>query len=127
MLRVFRVRAWCLATALVLALGTATASFEALLHVDGAHDDACAPTVAGPHDESAHRIRSASAADHDGQATHCLACHWARSFRLFTASLPAAPKVDERGTPRLASHPAPIVAPTLANLAPRSPPASAEA
>jgi len=124
MLRLFRARVWCLATALALTLGTTTASFEALLHVDGAHDDACAATFAGPHDASAHRIRAASP-DHDGAATHCLACHWARSFRFFTASVPAPPNVDEPGTPRLASNFAPTVAPALANLAPRSPPAVA--
>jgi len=122
MLRFFRVRAWCLVTAVFLAAGTASASLDALLHVGAAHDDACSPTVAGPHDASAHRIIAGSASDPDGAASHCLACHWARSFRIFTASTPAAPDLDARGTFGRAAPLDPIVAPVLSHLAPRSPP-----
>jgi hypothetical protein len=125
MLRVFRIRAWCLVTALCLTVGTASASLEVLLHGDRAHDDACAPVMAGPHDASAHHFQDSSSDDRDPNGTHCLACHWARSFRIFTASTPAAPNLQQDGAPCVAVHAAPLVAPVLAHLAPRSPPASA--
>ena len=44
MLRVFRTRALCIVTALVLAVGTTTAAFDELLHTGAAHDVACALT-----------------------------------------------------------------------------------
>jgi hypothetical protein len=79
MLRHFRVRWWCFATSLALALGTAGAPFQPLLHGDDDHDVACALLVEAPHDASAHRVQNAGASD-ETPDVHCLACHWARSF-----------------------------------------------
>jgi hypothetical protein len=121
MLRFFRARAWCLVTCVCLAAGTASASLDAVLHLDAAHADACTPTAVGPHDASAHRITSPSDDDRDA-AGHCLACHWARSFRVFTACTPAAAHLAVRSTFRRTAGLEPIVAPVLAHLAPRSPP-----
>ena len=79
MLRLFRVRLWCVATALAIALGTAGAPLQMLLHGGDAHDLGCALLVEPPHDASAHRLQSAAAPDAT-RDVHCVACHWARSF-----------------------------------------------
>ena len=95
MLRLLRVRAWCLATALSLAAGTAGASFEALLHGGDVHDPCCPPVVR--HDETAHRYRAADAPVQAPDGHHCLACHWARWFRLDGVATAVAARLDDAG------------------------------
>jgi hypothetical protein len=119
MLRLFRVRACCLVTALALAAGTAGASLDLLLHADAAHADACVPMNVG-HDASAHRIQAAGSSD--THATHCVACHWARSLRLRAESAAPAHRPDESGPRRVAQTIGVVSAPALAHLPPRSPP-----
>lgn len=125
MLRHFRVRWWCFATSLALAVGTAGASFETLLHAADNHDAACAPLLAGPHDASAHRLQSAKSASQDVPDQHCLACHWARSFRTHQPASGLAVH-DDGGT--LRARPASVrllAVPVFADLPPRSPPSVA--
>lgn len=94
MLRLFRVRAWCLITAVLLAVGTTTAAFDEFLHAGTpSHDAGCAPLLEIPHDASNHRV---GAEPEDVHATgHCVACHWARSPRLGAQSLTIATAADE--------------------------------
>ena len=121
MLRLFRVRAWCFATALFLATGTVSASLEGLLHADADHDIACAPASDAAHDATAHRVRSAG--DADASAAHCLACHWARSFRTHGGS--AQPPIRLASTDgHFTVHVVLLLpAPSLAHRSPRAPPA----
>lgn len=93
--RLFRVRAWCLATAMSLALSTAGASFEALLHGGDVHDACCTPAV--QHDESAHRYQAAGGSGPELPGHHCLACHWARWFRLDGITTAAAARLADAG------------------------------
>jgi hypothetical protein len=123
MFRRLRVRAWCLATALVLALSTAGASFEVLLHDKAGHDPACVSGFA-PHDPSAHRFQNASSSTSTDHGSHCLACHWARSFRHTSSSAHATPRLADAGAHRVARHIGHAGAPALAQLPARSPPAA---
>lgn len=120
MLRLFRVRACCLATAVLLAVGTTTAAFEELLHAGEAHDAACAPALLADHDASSHRVQTPD--DTNDGAGHCVACHLARAPRLGTQSASLVGHVDNAAIPR----PAPTIgsarAAALAGLPPRSPP-----
>jgi hypothetical protein len=60
-------------------------------HLDDCHDAGCG-AVAISHDESAHRVGTAeAAADHP---LHCVACHWARSFRPAEGRIASAPAGD---------------------------------
>ncbi len=95
MSRLFRMRAWCLATALSLAVGTAGASFEALLHGGDVHDACCPPAV--QHDENAHRYRAAGGSAPEPSGHHCLACHWARWFRLAGITTDGAARLADAG------------------------------
>ena len=96
MLRIFRARVWCLSAAISLLVGTASTSVEMLVHGGDVHDPCCAP-AAVEHDESAHRYQAArgSASAPDGH--HCLACHWARWFRLEGSVAAAAARLDDAG------------------------------
>jgi hypothetical protein len=121
MLRLFRARAWCLVTAILLAAGTTTAGFDELLHATGtAHDAACAPAIDLAHDASSHRVEAPdNAASGDG---HCVACHLARTSRLGAQSASYGVHADE---PRaLVAAPATpfVVSAVLDSLPPRSPP-----
>lgn len=123
MLRLFRVRAWCLATALFLAMGTAGTSLDVLLHGGAAHhNDPCAAETIAAHDEAAHRIAGPPNQDADGAGSHCVACHLARALRLRTepASLSTLP--DDGRTLGVPSSIGIALAPVLANAQPRSPP-----
>src|SRR5262245_33800795 len=122
MFRRLRLRVSCLATALLLALSTAGASFEALLHDETGHDPACTSGFF-PHDPSAHRFQNASssAADH---GSHCLACHWARSFRPTSDSTHTAPRLADAGAHRVARDIGRAGAPALTQLPAPSPPAA---
>jgi hypothetical protein len=77
MLYWFRIRASRIAALATVALTTAVGS-SIMPHEDDCHDAACRP-IAVEHDASAHRITIPDGAD--SHAPHCLACHWARSFR----------------------------------------------
>jgi hypothetical protein len=120
MLGLFRLRAWCLATALSLAVGTAGASFEALLHPADSHDPCCPRAV--EHDEAAHRYQPADSAGDDGAGHHCLACHASRSFRLDGGSAAAAAPPDDSRLHAPARTIGRTLAPALAGLPARSPP-----
>jgi hypothetical protein len=123
MLRLFRVRACCLATAVFLVLGTAGSSFDLLLHRDVAHhSDPCATPVPVPHDAAAHRITDGVAQRTDETGTHCLACHFARALRLGAEHPSLAARLDDGRAlcvPPTIGH---ALAPALANLQLRSPP-----
>jgi len=82
MLRVFRLRAWCWATTLMLAIGVTSASLDELRHAGAAHDSACLSFDLG-HDANAHRIGAAKSPA-DRQSEHCVACHVARAPRVGT-------------------------------------------
>jgi len=123
MLRLFRVRAACLATTVLLAVGTVGASLESLSHVDAAHADACL-TVSAAHDASAHRI-GAGSDPHEGGTPHCLACHWARSLRFGVEAIADAGRPDDSFTLTAARTARCAPAPVRSNLQPRSPPRDA--
>jgi len=90
-------------------------------HEDDCHDAACQP-IAVEHDASAHRITSPVAVE--GQALHCLVCHWARSFRPRTETrVVAAPIVGLGVTLHIEFVTAAISAP-VAQPPGRSPPSS---
>lgn len=124
MMRLFRVRACCLVTALVLAVGTAGASMAALLHEGGSHDPGCAPRADAPHHAGAHPFLGPSADAPDANAEHCVACHWARAFRLGTHSEPVAAPVPAAGAPQAPANADEWPAPALASVPARAPPAA---
>jgi hypothetical protein len=125
MLRLFRIRGWCLATAFCLLAGSAGAPVEALLHSDEGHRDACVAAIEAPHDASAHRIRSGTAVPSESAPAHCAVCHWARVCRTGPGTQALVVGLDPAG--RLAPFrdvrfgPAPA----LVHLASRAPPFSA--
>jgi hypothetical protein len=85
MLHWFRLRASLIASLAVA--GLVTAGGAAIVpHQDDCHDGPCAFVQ---HDPSAHRITAPTGDSAD--PLHCLACHWARAFRLRTEArtLPA--------------------------------------
>lgn len=119
-MRLFRARAWCLATIAALAVATAGASFDALLHASDRHDACCPPGTLVEHDESAHRYQAAG-----GEALtlhHCVACHWARSFRSGPESTSAAARLDEAGAHAPHRTIGRALAPALTAVPARSPP-----
>jgi hypothetical protein len=73
-----RVRGWArpLAVALLVSLAGSGAWTRAW-HSSDCHDVCAVSSV--PHDPAAHVIRGAPA--DDSHTLHCVACHWARSFR----------------------------------------------
>jgi hypothetical protein len=121
MLRRLRVRAWCLTTAVLLAVGTASASFDALLHGGDVHDPACAPAFTAPHDATAHGFQSVPR-DEAEDGIHCVACHLARSLRLRAEAATPAARPDEPRTLHATWTIGATRAPALDNLHPRSPP-----
>jgi len=122
MLRFFRVRALCLATAVFLVVGTAGGSLELVLHGDAAHHgDPCVRIVV-QHDESAHRFTASTGDRSPDTATHCVACHLARTPRLGTVAAAFAPRLDEPQLLRAVTFTGPTLAPALAHRHPRSPP-----
>jgi hypothetical protein len=123
MLRLFRVRAWCLATAMFLTLGTAGASLDLLLHGDAAHhSDPCATPVIAAHDVSAHRITTPADDLTDEAGAHCVACHLARTPRLRTESASFVSRGDDGRTFRVPTSIGVARGPALESLQPRSPP-----
>jgi hypothetical protein len=120
MLRLFRARACCLITAVLLAAGTTTAAYDELLHAWTSHDVACAPVSDVAHDASSHRVKApGDPAPHD---SHCVGCHLARaprvgaqpaSFAAHCEDVPLVRPVATIGSARAAA---------LDNLPPRSPP-----
>ena len=125
MLRLFRVRAWCLATALFLAMGTAGTSLELLLHADTAHHvDPCADAILA-HQESAHRIAAPDDDAGQGGPAHCVACHLARAFRLRSEGASLAARPDTGRAVRVPPSIGIALSPALSNLPPRSPPHAA--
>jgi hypothetical protein len=122
MLRLFRVRAWCLATAVFLVLGTGGSSLEFLLHGDAAHhDDPCAPVIV-VHDADAHRVTNAGEDRAADAGTHCVVCHLARALRLDAAQNSLGGRIDDRRLVRVPPAVDLALAPALANLQLRSPP-----
>jgi hypothetical protein len=108
-MRWFRIHASQIATAAILSLA-ATGVSAATPHQDDCHDAACHP-IAVEHDASAHRIAAPVAAA-DQHAPHCLACHWARSFRPHTESrILTAPASDVGVTLHVESFTAAVSAP----------------
>jgi hypothetical protein len=123
MLRLFRVRAGCLATALFLATGTAGTSLDLLLHDDAAHHgDPCAPPVLVSHDAASHRITTTTDnRDADADA-HCVVCHLARAVRLRADGASLTVRTDDGCRLRVPPSIGVAFAPDLANLQLRSPP-----
>jgi hypothetical protein len=121
MLRLFRNRAWCLVTAVLLALGTTTAAFDELLHASGrAHDTACVPVLDVAHDASSHRVDATD--EGTGGEGHCLACHFARTPRHGAQPATHGHHVDEPRAVKPAVAVASVASAVLDNLPPRSPP-----
>jgi hypothetical protein len=118
MLRVFRLRAWCLATVLCVAASTLGTSLEVLLHADSAHADACVAPVQA-HDASTHRF---TAPDDSGSDSHCLACHSARSLRLHVEPAALAARSDDMRLLSTAPVDGFVPAPARSLLPSRSPP-----
>jgi hypothetical protein len=121
MLSGLRDRASSVARTVLLALLAATASQVLAIHTPDEHDIAWVPSVAVPHDESAHQI-TAPTADDAAHPLHCLVCHWARAFKPVQSALAHQGPVLE---PRAALHFAALPAPTTlvaAQLTLRSPP-----
>jgi len=78
-------------TALALLLSMLVTTFTSVAHASNDRDADCAIIVL--HDASAHAFTTPDVPD-DAPPFHCLACHWARSFRPSAdASSAAAPIV----------------------------------
>ena len=123
MLRLFRVRVWCLATAVFLVLGTAGSSLDLLLHGDAAHhDDPCAALLIVAHDSAAHRVTNAAEEPAGESGTHCVVCHVARAVRLGVEQNSLAGRIDDGRAVRVPPSVDLALAPALANLQLRSPP-----
>jgi hypothetical protein len=123
MLRLFRVRAWCLATALFLMFGTAGTSLDLLLHGDTAHPgDPCAPPVVVAHDADAHRFTNAPEDRAEDTGTHCVVCHLARALRLRAEPASLGNRADDGRALLLSPSIGVALAPAVANLQLRSPP-----
>lgn len=121
MLGVFRARACCLVTAVVLAASTATVTVGELLHAGTAHDADCRPAAEPSHDAGSHRYEAVPTATPEAD-DHCLACHLARAPRVGAES--AAPGVPgaEAVTRRLSDSADAALGPAVLVLQPRSPP-----
>ena len=123
MLRFFRVRAWCLATAVFLATGTAGASLDLLLHGEAAHHgDPCASPVIVAHDAAAHSVTNPQDDRDDDRGTHCVVCHLARALRLGAATESLTARADDGSRLAVPASIELVLAPALANLQLRSPP-----
>lgn len=123
MLRLFRVRAWCLATAVFLATGTAGASLDLLLHGDAAHHgDPCAPPGIVVHDADAHSFTNPHTDRETDPGAHCVVCHLARAIRLGAESASLTARADSGSALGLPPSIGLALAPALANLQLRSPP-----
>ncbi len=123
MLRLFRVRAWCLATAVFLATGTAGTSLDLLLHGDAAHHgDPCAAPVVVIHDAAAHSFTNPQADREDSSGAHCVVCHLARAIRLGVEPASLTARADRGSKLRVPASVGLALAPALANLKLRSPP-----
>jgi len=120
MLRLFRARAWCLITAVVLAIGTTSTAFQELLHAGTPHDIACLPVVDVAHDAANHRVSARG--DDVAAADHCVACHFARSPRLGPQWVAASGHIRETVPARPTAAIGSARAAALDNLPPRSPP-----
>ncbi|MGH9349520.1 MAG: hypothetical protein ACRD26_19900 [Vicinamibacterales bacterium] len=120
MLRLFRVRSWCLVTAVVLAVGTTTAAFDELLHAGASHDAPCVAPLDVAHDASSHRFQAPSS-DASGKG-HCVACHLARSPRIGAQPASVVCLAVEARAPRPIMTIGAARAAALANLPSRSPP-----
>ena len=70
---------WRRTTARLLCVVLFTASIASTAHTSGDRDADCTVVVTA-HDASAHSIGGAPLLP-DEHPLHCLACHWARSFR----------------------------------------------
>ena len=120
MLRLFRARAWCLITAIILAIGTTSTAFDELLHAGTEHDIACLPVVDVAHDAANHRV---NAPGDDGAADdHCVACHFARSPRAGPQPVGTSSHVRQTSPVRPITAIGSARAAALDNLPPRSPP-----
>jgi len=115
----FRTRAAHLAVTLLVSLSTFGGSLIVPHADEGCHDHTCAVYVG--HDAAAHRFQAAGGDAHE-HPLHCLACHWARSFRpRAEAAFQPAPPAER--TPRPIVDVAPVVSALLAAQPPlRSPP-----
>jgi hypothetical protein len=126
MLRIFRVRAWCLATALSIATGTAGTSLDLLLHDDTAHHaDPCIGAPPAVHHAASHVITARDADPADEANAHCVACHLARATRLRAETDTFAARPEDASKLRGPTSIGVALAPPLANLQPRSPPRAA--
>jgi hypothetical protein len=120
MLRLFRARATCVVTAVILTVGTTTAAFDKLLHAGATHDVECVPGLDFAHDGSSHRFVAAQ--DSAGADSHCIACHVMRAPRLGAQSASAIGDADEADAHRPIASIGAARPPALANLPARSPP-----
>jgi hypothetical protein len=120
MLRLFRARACCLLTTVILAVGTTATGMSELLHAGTLHDPACVPSLDVVHDASTHRFRAA--ADEGGAEHHCIACHLARAPRLGSQSASGIVHVEAARPVRPIAAIGFVRAATLDNLPSRSPP-----
>ena len=84
MLQWFRARARTVAATLLVSL-TALGGLSSAGHGADCHDEECA-VATFPHDPSAHAM--GSAADDSAHPLHCILCHFTRSFRPSTDSVP---------------------------------------
>ena len=120
MMRLFRARACCLITAVLLTVGTTTAAYDELLHGGGSHDVACAPASDVAHDAANHRVKApADPAAHD---THCVGCHFARTPRVGAQPASYAPHSEDVAAVRPIEVIGSARAAALDNLPPRAPP-----
>ena len=113
---------WRRATAQVLCVALLAVSIASGVHTSGDRDADCAILLVAAHDASAHSFRESSSLP-DEHPLHCLACHWARSFRpcAETGSLTAP---DDDPGARFLAEALPIpVSSTVAQPPLRSPPA----
>ncbi|MEQ1574595.1 MAG: hypothetical protein ABL993_10150 [Vicinamibacterales bacterium] len=118
MLRRLRARTASVAAALLVSIATL-----GLPHVTGLGHDADCAIVVVVHDASAHQVQADGPRDTE-HPVHCLACHWARSFRPTgeVTYLPAAS--DEIHAPLLIDASPVAAAATVAQPPLRSPPPS---
>ncbi len=116
MLRWLRARTASVAAALLVSIATL-----GLPHVTGIGHDADFAIVVVVHDASAHQVQANDLRDTE-HPVHCLACHWARSFRptVEVTYLPAA--VDAVRAPLLIDASPVAAAARVAQPPLRSPP-----
>jgi hypothetical protein len=123
MLRVLRGQSKTLAAALLVSLLAAFVSEAAPGHASREHDAACLPEQIAPHDEADH-ARDRVGTSHEVQHTHCLVCHWARTFHPLGQWAAQYTTLHEwRSHVVLTTIPAPAVF-LHARLIPRAPPSA---